>query len=226
MLVVGDSIATTLGPSFVHGAELFEARTGVPQGHMETIAGPGFGFTSWRPGLVDGRLKAGFDVFRHWPAQIDAAIAQHDPDVVLVLVGSWDLVPRVVGDRLLRPGDCGWPAWYRELAEVAWRHLTARGARVLWLAFPCANRSTDPAHVTLNHVLRSIADAHRASTAYVDLDGFVCPDGVPVHSMRAPDGTLHAVRGGDGTHFDFDDAWPVLGPWVAQQFERYLAFDR
>jgi hypothetical protein len=225
-LLVGDSIATTLGPSFVRGAELYGAHTSVPQGHMETMAGPGFGFTSWRPGVIEGRLKDGFAVFRHWPALIDAAIARHDPDVVLVLVGSWDIVPRVVGDRLLGPGDCAWPSWYRRLTETAWRHLTSRGARVLWLAFPCTKRSADPAHYSLNHVLRSLADAHPTSTAYLDLDGFACPDGVPVHSMRAPDGSLHAVRGGDDAHFDFDDAWPVLGPWVAQQFRQYLTTDR
>jgi hypothetical protein len=44
--------------------------------------------------------------------------------------------------------------------------------------------------------------------------------------MRAPDGSTHAVRGGDDTHFDFRQAWPVLAPWVARQFRRYLSTDR
>jgi hypothetical protein len=221
-LIVGDSIATTLAPSLAYAAQLLSEQTGVPRAEMQTIAVPGFGFTSSLPGVYDGRLQPGFDVFRDWTGTIDAAIAKDDPDVVVVLVGSWDMVRRVVDDRLVGPADCAWTPWYRAMVETALQHLTARGARVLWLAFPCTTQEENVDHFTLNHLLRSVAAEHHDAMAYVDLDGYVCPDGVPVHSMRAPDGSLRAVRGGDDTHFDFYQAGYVLGPWFAQQFRALL----
>jgi hypothetical protein len=215
VLVAGDSIAVTLGPSV-------KAALPVPPAQLSSAAFPGYGFTSGRPGIVDGRPTTGVEAFRDWQRTLDDAIAQHDPDVVVILLGSWDLVPREVDGGLLDPSQCAWVPWYRSLVDEAWRRLTARGARIVWLGFPCAQRETDPHHHTLNGVFASLAADHPRSVAYVDLDALVCPGGRVAVELPGPDGRPTPVREPDGTHFDFWRAHFVLGPVLHAQLARLL----
>ncbi len=220
--IVGDSVAETLAPSIAVGFDELARRTGIPHDEVQSAALNGFGFASALPGIRNGKREPGFPAFRDWQGLFDRAVTRHDPDVVVALVGSWDLLPREVGDAYLDPASCGWAAWYRPLVEQAVQRRTANGAVVVWLAFPYTARDTDPLHFALNAVFRDVAAAHPASVAYVDLDGFVCPDGRVVPEMRAPDGTSHRVRDDDDTHFAFYGAPPVLGPYFADAFQRLL----
>jgi hypothetical protein len=222
-MLVGDSIATTLAPSLAVGFDELTKRTGIPHTEMASVATPGFGFAAALPGIIDGDASEGFDAYRDWPKIIDDAITKYDPDVVVILVGSWDMVQREVDGKLINPQSCDWPAWYRGLTETAWQHLTAKGARVAWLAFPCTVQEENPYHYTLNSVFRLLAGAHADSVAYVDLDRKACPTGEVVRAMRGPDGKTYNLRGDDLTHFEFYGAPPILGPYFGEQFAHLLA---
>jgi hypothetical protein len=220
--VVGDSIAQTLAPSIALGFDELTARTGVQHAEVQSAALPGFGFTSALPGVIHGKPVFGFPAFRDWEGLLDRAVTKYDPDVVIGLVGSWDMVPRNVDGTFIDPTTCSWPSWYRALVERAGHHLSARGAVIIWLSFPCTVQPENRYHFTLNGVFHAFAAAHPASVAYVDLDGFVCPGGRVVPTMRAPDGTVRQLRGSDDTHFDFYGAPPVLGPYFAGALEPLL----
>jgi hypothetical protein len=220
--VVGDSIAQTLAPSIAVGFDQLTARTGVPHAQVQSAALPGFGFGSALPGIVHGKPDPGFPAFRDWQGLLDRAVTKYDPDVVIALVGSWDMVPRRVDGTYLDPTSCRWSSWYRPLVEEAGQHLTARGAVIIWLSFPCTVQRENRLHFALNRVFHAFATAHRESVAYLDLDAFVCPHGKVLADMRAPDGSVHRVRGGDRTHFEFYGAPPVLGPYFAAQLQRLL----
>jgi hypothetical protein len=222
VLLVGDSVAETLAPSLSVGFDDWTHTTGLPHAKVESTAFPGFGFASSLPGIVDGKKTAGFKAFRDVPKLIDHAIAQYDPDVVVALLGSWDMVRRKVHGNYINPTACEWSPWYGKLADRAREHLTAQGAVVAWLAFPCTVQEENPYHFALNAVFRSIAGAHPSSVAYVDFDRFVCPEGHPVRKMQGPDGKLHTVRATDSTHFEFYGAPPVVGPFFGRQFARLL----
>jgi hypothetical protein len=222
VLVFGDSIAETLLPSVEIGFEGVSKQTGIPIHRVDSIAFPGFGFLSSRSGIVNGVKTNGFSQFANWPKKLDDGIAKYNPDLVIGLLGSWDMVPRVINGRYANPTDCAWAPTYTPLVEEAEKHLSARGAKIVWLAFPCTVRPENQYHHTLNAVFRAQAASHPTSIAYVDLDRFVCPKGTVEHSMRTPDGHLVAVRGGDNTHFDFYSAGYVLGPYFTAQMSQLL----
>jgi hypothetical protein len=226
VLVVGDSVGETLLPSLEIAFEGVSKQTGVPIHGVDSIAFPGFGFLSSQPGIVQGQRTNGFAVFASWPHTFDNAIAKYDPDVVIALLGSWDMVPRLINGRYTNPTDCAWTPAYTQLVEQAYGHLTARGARLVWLAFPCTVKSENPYHHALNATFRAVAARHPASVAYIDFDRFVCPNGTVEHSMRTPDGKLVAVRGSDDTHFDFYSAPYVLAPYFTAQMSHLLNIPR
>jgi hypothetical protein len=224
--VVGDSIAQTLAPSIAVGFEQLTARTGIPHAEVQSAAEFGFGFASSLPGIIHGRPDPGFPPFRDWQGLFDRAVVKYDPDVVLALVGSWDMVERKVGGRYIDPSDCGWAPWYRGLVDEAGRHLMAHGAVVIWLAFPCTVQPENRLHFRLNDVFHAYATSHPGKVAYADLDGFVCPAGKLVRRMTAPDGKTYRVRAVDDTHFEFYGAPPVLGPFFANTLQRLLRLPR
>jgi hypothetical protein len=226
VLVVGDSVAETLLPSIALGFEGLGKQLGVPVHRVDSIAFPGFGFLSSQPGIVDGKKTNGFPQFANWRQSYDNAIAKYNPDVVIGLLGSWDMVPRVIDGRYANPTDCAWAPTYTQLVEQAYDHLTATGAKLIWLAFPCTARDYNPYHHTLNSTFHAVAANHPASVAYVDFDRFVCPNDAVEHSMRAPNGHLVAVRASDNAHFDFYSAPYVLSPYFQSQMARVLSIPR
>jgi hypothetical protein len=220
VVVAGDSLAETLNPSVGVSLVNLTKDIGVPTAPLQSVAEPGYGFTSWRDGIWDGKQQPGFPPFRNWQKVIDDGIAKYDPDVVVMLLGSWDMVQRKVNGHYIHPPDCAWAPFYGSLLNEAWRHLTAKGARVMWLAFPCTAQEENPFHHKLNAAFRALADAHPRSVAYVDLDRFACPHGTVVKSMTATDGKSYSLRGSDNTHFDFYGAPPILAPYFEAQFRR------
>jgi hypothetical protein len=226
VLIVGDSIAETLLPSVEIGFEGISKQTGAPIHSVDSIAFPGFGFLSSQPGIVEGQKTNGFPQFASWRQTFDKAIAKYDPDVVIALLGSWDMVPRFINGRYTNPTDCAWAPAYSQLVEQAYDHLTARGAKLVWLAFPCTVKSENPYHHALNATFRALAARHPTSVAYLDFDRFVCPNGTVEHSMRTLDGRLVAVRGSDNTHFDFYSAPYVLSPYFQAQMSKLLSIPR
>jgi hypothetical protein len=224
--VVGDSVAQTLAPSIAVGFDQLTARTGIPHAEVQSAAEFGFGFASALPGIIHGKADPGFPPFRDWQRLFDRALVKYDPDVVLALVGSWDMVQRKVGGTYIDPSDCGWASWYRGLVDEAGRHLMANGAVVIWLSFPCTVQPENRLHFRLNDVFHAYATSHARTAAYVDLDRFVCPAGKVVRRMTAPDGKTYRVRAVDDTHFEFYGAPPVLGPFFADTLQRLLAQPR
>jgi hypothetical protein len=224
--IVGDSIAQTLAPSIAVGFDQLTARTGIPHAEVQSAAEFGFGFASSLPGIIHGKADPGFPPFRDWQGLFDRAVVKYDPDVVIALVGSWDMVQRKVGGTYVDPSDCGWASWYRGLVDEAGRHLRANGAVVIWLSFPCTVQPENRLHFGLNDVFHAYATSHGRAAAYVDLDGFVCPHGKVVRRMTAPDGKSYRVRAADDTHFEFYGAPPVLGPFFADTLQRLLPLPR
>jgi hypothetical protein len=220
--VVGDSIAETLAPSIAVAFDQLTARTGIPHAPVQSAAEFGFGFASALPGIIHGKPDPGFPPFRDWQGLFDRAVVKYDPDVVIAVVGSWDMVSRKVRGEYIDPSDCGWAPWYRGLVDEAGRHLLANGAVMIWVSFPCTVQPENRFHFRLNGVFHAYATSHPGAVAYVDLDGFVCPAGKLVRRMRAPDGATYRVRAADDTHFEFYGAPPVLGPFLADAFQELL----
>lgn len=117
---------------------------------------PGVGLTQ-PPGIRD-----------NW---IDA-VAQYDPDLVVLMVGRWDR------DFIAAHGD----AAYRAEVDTTVRLLTSHGARIMWLSvFPGGQ---DPV-VGLERFYEPLPATYGALVDYVDLSGELALAGP---SVRKPDG--------------------------------------
>lgn len=129
--------------------------------------------------------------------ELERTVATADPDVVVVLMGVWELDPL---EELL--GTPGWEQRYdREVLDPFVDLATAHGAQVLWLGMPA---TADP-QVTadLGELDRVYADLDRRDprVSFLDLgtllDG---PDGGYAELLPVTGGPPQRVRQTDGLH--------------------------
>jgi hypothetical protein len=136
-----------------------------------------------------------------WPGAID----KFRPDVVVVLYGTWDVfdVSFDHGRTWAAPGQPTWDARYRALVSDATKQLSARGARVLWLAPPCIAAVPgatdagaawyDPHRIdTLGAIARSVA-----ATNHMTVSPTAHDLGCPVDFHARPDGAHYSDPGAD-----------------------------
>ena len=175
VLIIGDSVMYDATPGI--GAAL--TSTGVVTLQAEPYLGMGLtkvDLYQWRSA---------------WPRLVDAL----DPDIVVVLVGAWDISPP---SRLDAPG---WRAGYDATLDDAVRALTARGARVLWLGMPWVRvPGLSPAVLRLDDAFHALP-SRWPQVSYVDAAAVLAgPDGYYTDALAGSDGALVRIRKPDGIH--------------------------
>ncbi|GAC1533074.1 MAG: acyltransferase family protein [Acidimicrobiales bacterium] len=199
VLVLGDSVAVTLANAIKPYGPDYRADVrngavvgcGVAVGSMVRTQGD--------VGQVPGRCQ-GWE--RLWQEAVDAV----HPDVVLVLVGRWEVLDRVVDGRWQHLGQPDFDAYVAGQLDRAFRIARSGGGRVVVLTAPYfASQERpqggrwpedDPARVDrMNDLLREAVTLRGGATLY-DLNAAVSP-GAKFASML--DGVI--VRAADGVHF-------------------------
>ena len=125
-------------------------------------------------------------------------VAEAHPDVVVVLLGVWELDPL--------EGELGTPGWEvryrRDVLDPFVDMVTVDGAQLLWLGMPA---TSDPVVTRRLDVLnRAYADLDHDDPRVTFLDlGEVLesPEGEYRDHLSSPDGTRARVRQTDGLHF-------------------------
>jgi len=189
VLVVGDSIGLDLGQALVNDL----AGTGV--------VAP----------TLDGQVDTGLsrpDYF-NWPAELLADLANHRPQLVVVMIGANDPQSLVEGSGSIPFGTPAWNGAYAQRVGTFIAEANAAGAHVLWVGMPPMARpdlnaqmqvvnsvvqgqiAAHPTGATFLTSFSSLADAHGNFTAYL-------PDssGAEVN-IRTPDGTHLSPGGGE-----------------------------
>ncbi len=218
--LVGDSVACSLwvGTKVVGGAAGWKTAQGV-------VVGCGIAAGEVAAGAA--RIPPGTSVCPDLTAaNVDAALKQRHPDVVL-WVSTWERASLKVGDRTL---EAGTPAWARALQrrmDRALRKLTRSGAHVVVTsqAPAVASEFTHPTDAELdaagqafgrmNAELLKFAARHPKQVTFVDLANRICPGGPPC--PEKVDGM--EPRGIDGTHLTPQSAvWAMrwLVPFVEE----------
>ncbi len=213
LMIVGDSVAITLdngvrsvlGPkvSVVGGAELGCALLTSPK--VMTFTG------QWEP-----TGSACPDHNDYW----SKLLAAKNPDVVIMLMGAWDLYARDWGSGAVAPGDPEFDQNYRKAMNDSLEALSANGAEVLVLTTPCfapsANEKAGPQY-DLERVER-IAQLQREAVeefnvsqspslaSVIDLQSITCDDGF----TKTRDGVAWRP---DGVHFSIDGS-KVAARWL------------
>jgi hypothetical protein len=204
-MVVGDSVAASLGAGLEQWAtttgraQVWNVATrwcGISRGGEVPFSGPRTECERWG---------------ERWSQQLDT----FDPDVVVVLSTTWDLIARKLPgwDNFKEPGDPVYDAWLRSEYAVAADLLVSRGARVGWLTTPCLYepREGDVRVTALNDGIIPVVTADRANVQVIDLFAKLCPDGTFVNRI---DGMTN-IRP-DKAHFSLRSAlW--LSEWLGPQ---------
>lgn len=161
----------------------------------------------------DVRISTGLarpDVF-DWHDHLDAQLATHDPEVVVLMLGGNDDQSLVGSDTgVVHYGQDGWEAEYRRRAAQLLD--TARGSDrlVVWLELPAMRpEKLEEARLRMNAAVRSAVDD--TDVVRIDTGELVAPDG---YTTRL-DGVQ--IREDDGVHLTHDG-----GDRVAVAIDRVL----
>ena len=189
LLVVGDSVAKSLGPLLDSqaGSSFFIAARGVPDCSILDSNLPTHSPL--------GQVHTGGDCDKNWANDI----AELKPDLTLVVLGGGELAFSEIDGRWQRPCEAGWRDAYT--AELS-RQLTmmqAGGSRVDLALIPdplgkIATETTPEGVACFNDALRDVAAAV-PGIRLVDLRSPVCPDG------SCPDKIDGQTVRADGLHF-------------------------
>ncbi|MEW5808001.1 MAG: acyltransferase family protein [Actinomycetota bacterium] len=152
-----------------------------------------------------------------WPARWAQRIGYEKPDVVLLMVGRWEVVDRMNEGRWTHIGEPGYDAYLRGELTRALDILGSTGARIVVTTEPY-NRRAEKADGSLypedqpkrvnawNSLLRSVAEARRNVTV-LDLNSKLSPNGYYQAKVNG------MVVRADGVH-PTPEAVQWLTPWL------------
>ena len=152
-----------------------------------------------------------------WPSRWSQRINHDRPDVVLLMIGRWEIVDRINEGRWTHVGDPGYDAYLRGELNRALDVLGSTGARIVVTTEPYNRRAEkpdgslypedDPDRVDeWNDLLRSVAKK-RPNVSVLDLNDKLGPDGVYTNRV---DGIRMRI---DGVH-PTPEAVKWLTPWL------------
>jgi hypothetical protein len=179
----GDSLAGALGPAL--GTRLGD--TGIVEAH------------------VDYKVSSGLEpTTRDWPEYAPDLLAEHDPEVVVFMIGTNDTVV-VNSQDADGDGIEDWQPTYRAKVDAMMELLVGNDARrtVVWIGAPTLREDGRNEHAAaLNRVMQEEAARHRPYVLYVDAHArFSDPDEPGEYTDRLEvDGEMVRVRVGDGVH--------------------------
>jgi hypothetical protein len=175
VLVVGDSVAQTLAQRLERPAQ----RAGLQLINRGVL---GCGVVRGGPFRYFGKQQNIPRNCEDWPRLWAEHVAIADPDVVLMIVGRWEVMDRFHGGRWTHLGDPAFDSAIEAELEQAFSLLPARGATVAVTTAPYFLRGErpdggqwpedDPARVQrFNEIIRTVAARHPEQVAVLDLNG-------------------------------------------------------
>jgi peptidoglycan/LPS O-acetylase OafA/YrhL len=155
-----------------------------------------------------------------WRTSWSRVVDEVDPDVVVVMVGAWEVLDQRIGDRTYRHPETAWSdlleAQFSEALDIA----GSSGAPVGVMSVPCMGRSgdenttarTDPNRVlAVNTIIERVA-AETTNVTVLDLDSLLCPGGT---ELEVVDG--ETVRS-DGVHVT-EAGSALVWRWLVPQLD-------
>ena len=178
------------------------------QAHVEYLAAPTISTASdraaWRSGIETG-----------------------DPDLVVVLVGTWEVL-----QPGFAPTEPGWADTYgRQVMDPLAASLTAGGARVLWVEMHSSTRLANTlSFAVLGSQARALAERNDAVDVIDAGDAVDRPGDVLADVLPGPDGTPERIRRLDGTGVHLCPAGVVrlarsVLAWIAEHAGRPLLLE-
>jgi hypothetical protein len=204
ILLVGDSVAQTLGRGFERWA---------PRHGVTFVNGARFYCGIARGGRLGAAMGHSSDTCGDWAPTWSRLLDRVQPDVVVVLSTLWDISSRQRDDwgpDYLSQGDPRFDGFIVGEWGRAVDLLRSRGARVVWLTTPCVaeQQLSDDLDYANHRFLPVLARTH--PVVRLDLRSVVCPGGRFSNTLGGVDDSRP-----DGAHFSDAGANRVadrLGP--------------
>jgi lysophospholipase L1-like esterase len=234
VLVEGDSLALTLGFGLASGQTAYDLNIvnqahlgcGVATGHPISIdTGSGEQVdNAWNPGDF---LSGNPPDCSNWPTLWAMSVSSVKPDVVVLLVGRWEIVNRVENGQWTDITQPSYQSFIQAQLEKAVSICAARGARVVLMTMPYlmptyTNGVQDPETLPtrvddFNAIVRKVAALHRSWVTLFDLNRALDPNGVYTSTV---DGVVTRIMtdadgNPDGSHISVTGAQliaPQLDP--------------
>ncbi len=196
LLVTGDSLSDSIGPSMVNGSH------GTIHADTDTHAGTGL----VRPDFFD------------WAAQARAQVTKGDPEAIVVAVGGNDAQGITLPDgSTLATGSPQWLAEYRRRAIVVMQIWSSGGSRrVYWMSLPPAR---EPRLNNYYHqISEAAADAARRvpGVRFVNVSDRLSNNGSYSSYLTDDRGQTVLARSTDGVHLTLDGAAIVADIFVKE----------
>ena len=145
-----------------------------------------------------------------WPTWRADDVAKYDPDVVILLVGRWEVVDRTVSGITMHVGQAAYDQYLSRELDLAIKVLSQGGAHVVLATTPYFEQHEDPSGApydfddpsrvsAFNQLLRQAAARAPQTVSVLDLNSFLGPSGSYQATVR---GTV--VRTADGVHISAD----------------------
>ena len=155
---------------------------------------------------LDGKESTGLtrpDYF-DWPAELNRAMAQVDPQLVVIMMGAND-PQSFLGPPVVNYGSPQWDHDYQHRAVAFMREATSRGAKLVWVSLPAMRDPALNAKVAHINALQKAAAAKVPGVVYLSSDPTLSPGGGYTAfvtqggqniSVREPDGIHVSAQGG------------------------------
>jgi hypothetical protein len=207
VMVVGDSTALAFG---------LRGRSGLPADIAVSVQAS-MGCSVSGPFLISNLQPAECrEQFNRWTD----AVNRFDPDVVLVMFGTWEMRDMQADEGLLKVGTDAFNNAKLKALDQALGVLSAKGAKVLLVNSPCHPDPDDgryPADAGIaqwrvdnyNSLLEQTVKSHASTAQVVDLDGFLCPTGKFTGELNGQEFSVDGVHLND---YGAASTWEWLVP--------------
>ncbi len=224
ILIEGDSLALTLGIGISGGQEEYglnitddgDLGCGITSGGPILLAGQQYNYTPGTPSPDPDFPPNCPDWKQIWKTDV----ATHQPDVVAILVGRWEIVNRYHDGQWMNIGQPAYDSYLTSQLQDAVAIAGSQGARVVLFTMPYVAPGyasngvqypeTLPSRVNeFNAIVYKVAQKHPNWVTVIDLNKMLDPNGVYtsqvgavttrnlVDSNGAPDGTHISPAGGE-----------------------------
>lgn len=221
VLVAGDSVAFTLGFGF-------SPQTVDPNLSIGVTAILGCGVVPGQP-YVDGHPHPlSFAQCDGWEQTWRQGMDDSRPDVVVTLLGAWEVLDREVGGRVLQVGTPEYAAYLEAQLTKAFDIVTANGTPMVLLTAPCYRETearlggpdsdrNDPFRGEwFNTIALGVARRYGSLVKPIDFGEYLCPGGEPREQING------VTMRYDGVHFTAEGGAEVWR-WLAPQVRRAMA---